>query len=406
MFSIGIPRLEYDKIFNPPRSESFNWKSYFIVRIFGNFGPLATGTNPCTDEVLFGHVRYLEQTVAERLFEHGKHIFVKSENDNERVARIELCCQGKLIINYLNTDDREKREDCDGEITVLDVVTDGREVEQSIKRVLAEEKDKRRKWDFLDVTEVIKYKDVFDRRLNDLIEEDQYFEIQDAAEPRCVFCCRVLANYGGIVVFEVLDYIMTINITDPRCHPIGWASRHQDESVAYCPGKYSAEAIRAFSKNPVPEIIFRRNELKEHLFKVVAHRGSHGIFPQGFCDSIGFQLSVPHNSIILRGRGAFDAGWSWKSYAAHWGISGVSTNETNFEPLSSRDTKITPMRHVEVFCYQQGVMYAALIHRAVRNLVLIELSCDTTPNPPLMFPIGLVALLTLFFAYQVLLTIR
>lgn len=60
----------------------------------------------------------------------------------------------------------------------------------------------------------------------------------------------------------------------------------------------------------------------------------------------------------------------------------------------------------QVFCYQQGVMYAALIHRAVRNLVLIELSCDTTPNPPLMFPIGLVALLTLFFAYQVLLTIR
>uniref|UniRef100_A0A912MSE8 SLED domain-containing protein n=1 Tax=Haemonchus contortus TaxID=6289 RepID=A0A912MSE8_HAECO len=390
----------------------------------------ATGTNPCTDEVLFGHVRYLEQTVAERLFEHGKHIFVKSENDNERVARIELCCKGRLMINYLNTDEKDKREDCAGEIAINDVVINANEVERSIKRVLSEERDKRRKWDFLDVEQISKYKDVLDRRLNDLIKEDQYFEVQDAAEPRCVFCCKVLANFGGIVIYEALDYVMTINITDPRCHPMGWASRHQEDSVAYCPGKYSAEAIKNYTKNAVPEIIFRRMELKEHFFKIgslvevqdaeqraviypghvteiinsrfvrivsssfgsvdtreiVAHRGSPGVFPQGFCASIGYQLSIPRSSAMLKGRSP-DTVWSWKTYAAHWGIPGIPTSEVNFEPHVSRE-KITAMRHVEVFCYRQGVMYAALIHRAVRNLVLIELSCDTTPNPPLMFPIG------------------
>ncbi|KAK6025639.1 mbt repeat protein [Ostertagia ostertagi] len=499
-WSTVTPRLEYDKIFNPTKPESFNWQSYFI----------ATGTNPCTDEILFGHVRYLEQTVAERLFEHGKHIFVKSENDNERVARIELCCKGRLMINYLTTDERDKREDCDGEIAINDVVANAKEVERSIKRVLAEEKDKRRKWDFLDVEQISKYRDVLDCRLNDLIKatgtnpctdeilfghvryleqtvaerlfehgkhifvksendnellaeekdkrrkwdfldveqiskyrdvldcrlndlikEGQYFEIQDAAEPRCVFCCKVLANYGGIVVYEALDYVMTINITDPRCHSMGWVSQHQDDSVAYCPGKYSAEALKMFSKNAVPDIVFKRIELREHFFKigslvevqdaeqraaiypghvteiinsrfvrivssslgsvdtreVVAYRGSPGVFPQGFCNSIGYPLSIPRSSAMLKGR-APDAGWSWKNYAAHWGIPGIPTSEVNFEPLISRDTKITPMRHVEVFCYRQGVMYAALIHRAVRNLVLIELSCDTTPNPPLMFPIG------------------
>ncbi|VDO42291.1 unnamed protein product [Haemonchus placei] len=414
------PRLEYDKVFNPTKPESFNWQSYFI----------ATGTNPCTDEVLFGHVRYLEQTVAERLFEHGKHIFVKSENDNERVARIELCCKGRLMINYLNTDEKDKREDCAGEIAINDVVINANEVERSIKRVLSEEKDKRRKWDFLDVEQISKYKGVLDRRLNDLIKEDQYFEVQDAAEPRCVFCCKVLANFGGIVIYEALDYVMTINITDPRCHPMGWASRHQEDSVAYCPGKYSAEAIKNYTKNAVPEIIFRRIELKEHFFKIgslvevqdaeqraviypghvteiinsrfvrivsssfgsvdtreiVAHRGSPGVFPQGFCASIGYQLSIPRSSAMLKGRSP-DTVWSWKTYAAHWGIPGIPTSEVNFEPHVSRE-KITAMRHVEVFCYRQGVMYAALIHRAVRNLVLIELSCDTTPNPPLMFPIG------------------
>ncbi|XGW26450.1 hypothetical protein V3C99_007228, partial [Haemonchus contortus] len=419
-WSTVTPRLEYDKIFNPTKPESFNWQSYFI----------ATGTNPCTDEVLFGHVRYLEQTVAERLFEHGKHIFVKSENDNERVARIELCCKGRLMINYLNTDEKDKREDCAGEIAINDVVINANEVERSIKRVLSEEKDKRRKWDFLDVEQISKYKGVLDRRLNDLIKEDQYFEVQDAAEPRCVFCCKVLANFGGIVIYEALDYVMTINITDPRCHPMGWASRHQEDSVAYCPGKYSAEAIKNYTKNAVPEIIFRRIELKEHFFKIgslvevqdaeqraviypghvteiinsrfvrivsssfgsvdtreiVAHRGSPGVFPQGFCASIGYQLSIPRSSAMLKGRSP-DTVWSWKTYAAHWGIPGIPTSEVNFEPHASRE-KITAMRHVEVFCYRQGVMYAALIHRAVRNLVLIELSCDTTPNPPLMFPIG------------------
>ncbi|VDK66157.1 unnamed protein product [Cylicostephanus goldi] len=130
----------------------------------------ATGTNPCTDEVLFGHVRYLEQSVCERLFEHGKHIFVKTENDNERVARIEVCCKGKLFVSYLNIDDKERKEDVDGEITIDDVVTDAFEVDHSMKRVLAEEKDKRRKWDFLDVEEVTKYKDLMDHSLNDLIE--------------------------------------------------------------------------------------------------------------------------------------------------------------------------------------------------------------------------------------------
>ncbi|KAK6061646.1 mbt repeat protein [Cooperia oncophora] len=419
----------------------------------------ATGTNPCTDEILFGHVRYLEQTVAERLFEHGKHIFVKSENDNECVARIELCCKGRLMINYLTTDERDKREDCDGEIAIIDVVANAKEVERSIKRVLAEEKDKRRKWDFLDVEPISKYRDVLDCRLNDLIKENQYFEIQDAAEPRCVFCCRVLANYGGIVVYEALDYVMTINITDPRCHAMGWASRHQDDSVAYCPGKYSAEAIKKFTENAIPEIVFKRVELKEHFFKIgslvevqdaeqraviypghvteiinsrfvrivsssfgsedtreiVAYRGSPGVFPQGFCASIGYQLSIPRSSALSKGR-APEEGWSWKTYAAHWGIPGVmenvesffifyvalhfkiSTSEVNFEPLVSRDMKITPMRHVEVFCYRQGVMYAALIHRAVRNLVLIELSCDTTPNPPLMFPIGSASIFPCGFA--------
>ncbi|KAK5976523.1 SLED domain-containing protein [Trichostrongylus colubriformis] len=422
-WSTVTPRLEYDKIFNPTKPDSFNWQSYFV----------ATGTNPCTDEILFSHVRYLEQTVAERLFEHGKHIFVKSENDNERVARIELCCKGRLMINYLTTDERDKREDCDGEIAVNDVVVDAKEVERSIKRVLAEEKDKRRKWDFLDVEQISKYKDALDRRLNDLIKEGQYFEVQDAAEPRCVFCCRVLANYGGIVIYEALDYVMTINITDPRCHPMGWASRHQEDSVAYCPEKYSEEAIKMFCKNAVPDIVFK-HELKEHFFKIgslvevqdaeqraviypghvteiinshfvrivsssvgssdtreiVAHRGSPGVFPQGFCASIGYQLSIPRSSAMLRGRAS--EAWSWKTYAAHWGIPGIPTSELNFEPLVSRDMKITPMRHVEVFCYRQGMMYAALIHRAVRNLVLIELSCDTTPNPPLMsdciFPCG------------------
>lgn len=33
-------------------------------------------------------------------------------------------------------------------------------------------------------------------------------------------------------IYSELLQIMTINITDPRCHPIGWASRHQDESVS------------------------------------------------------------------------------------------------------------------------------------------------------------------------------
>lgn len=54
-----------------------------------------------------------------------------------------------------------------------------------IFRVLAEEKDKRRKWDFLDVTEVIKYKDVFDRRLNDLIEVCNF---QNCLFKYCPFC--------------------------------------------------------------------------------------------------------------------------------------------------------------------------------------------------------------------------
>ncbi|VDM72217.1 unnamed protein product, partial [Strongylus vulgaris] len=130
----------------------------------------ATGTNPCTDEVLFGHVRYLEQTVGERLFEHGKHIFVKTENDNERVARVEVCCKGKLFVSYLNIDDKERKEDIDGEITINDVVTNVFEVDQSKKRVLGEEKDKRRKWDFLDVQEITKYKDMLDSSLNELIE--------------------------------------------------------------------------------------------------------------------------------------------------------------------------------------------------------------------------------------------
>ncbi|VDL71265.1 unnamed protein product [Nippostrongylus brasiliensis] len=416
------PRLEYDKIFSSAKPDSFNWKSYFN----------ATGTNPSTDEVLFGHVRYLEQTVAERLFEHGKHIFVKSENDNERVARIELCCQGKLLISYLTTDEKDKREDCDAEITIDDVVTDVHEVEQSIKRVLSEEKDKRRKWEFLDVKEVSKYKDVLNRRLNELIKEGQYFEIQDPVEPRSVYCCHVLANYGGIVVFEAADLIMTVNITDPRCHAMGWASRHQEDAVAYCCGKYTPESLKIYSKNSVPEIIFKRSELKEHCFKIgslvevqdaeqrasvypghvteiinshfvrivssssgsadtreiVAHRGSHGVFPQGYCASIGYQLSIPKGCSSIKGRGVPDTGWSWKAYAAEWGISGMPTTETNFEHLISKDSKIAPMRHVEVFCYQRGMMYAALIHRAVRNLVFIELSCDTTPNPPLMFSIG------------------
>ncbi|EYB91949.1 hypothetical protein Y032_0200g1703 [Ancylostoma ceylanicum] len=420
-WSTVTPRLEYDKIFSPPRPESFNWKDYFA----------ATGTNPCTDEVLFGHVRYLEQTVSERLFEHGKHIFVKTENDNERVARIEVCCKGKLLVNYLNIDDKERKEDVDGEITVDDVVTNTSEVEQSIKRVLAEEKEKRRKWDFLDVEQIAKYRDVLDHRLNDLIEEGQYFELQDAVEPRCVFCCRVLVNLGGIVIYEALDYTMSINITDPRCHPIGWAASHQEDSVAYCPGKYSVESIKKFAKNSVPAIVFKRYELKEHTLKVgclvevqdaeqraaifpghvseiinshfvkivsfsygrsetrelVAHRGTHGVFPQGFCASVGYQLSLPQKS-LLRDRNQSDYSWSWKSYAAEWGIPGIPTSEYSFEPIPGRESKITPMRHIEVFCYQRGVMYAALIHRAVRNLVLIELSCDTTPNPPLMFVVG------------------
>ncbi|KJH49356.1 DnaJ domain protein [Dictyocaulus viviparus] len=429
---IRQPRLEYDKIFNHTNSESFNWKDYFI----------ATGTNPSTDEALFGHVRYLEQTVAERLFEYGKHIFVKTENDNERVARIELCCKGKLMVTYLIMDDRDKRDDIDGEITIDDVITDVDDVERSIKRVLAEEKDKRRKWDFLDVDEVSRYKDVLDCRLNDLIKEGQYFELQDAAEPRCVFCCRILANLGGIVIYEALDYVLAINITDPRCHPFGWCSNHQEDAVAYCQGKYSADAIRKMAKNPVPEIIFKKSELKEHSFKVgalvevqdveqraaiypghvteiinshfvkivslssgksetreiVAHRGTYGVFPQGFCASIGYQLSVPFSNSRMKARGLLDSEWSWKSYAADWGISGIPTSELNFEPLG-RDFKITPMRHVEVFCYQQGMMFAALIHRAVRNLVLIELSCDTTLNVPLITWAHVSNIFNLFILY-------
>ncbi|VDK47617.1 unnamed protein product, partial [Cylicostephanus goldi] len=262
-------------------------------------------------------------------------------------------------------------------------------------------------------------------------QEGQYFELQDAVEPRCVFCCRVLANLGGIVIYQVLDYTLSINITNPRCHPIGWAASHQEDAVAYCPGKYSAENIKKFAKNPVPAIIFRRYELKEHVLKVgclvevqdseqraaifpghvseiinphfvkivsfshgrpgtreiVAHRGTYGVFPQGFCASVGYQLSLPQKS-MLKDRDLPNYAWTWKSYAAEWGISGLPTSEYNFEPIPGREARIAPMRHVEVFCYQRGVMYAALIHRAVRNLVLIELSCDTTPNPPLMFVVG------------------
>ncbi|KAJ1373617.1 Scm-like with four MBT domains protein 2 [Parelaphostrongylus tenuis] len=339
-------------------------------------------------------------------------------------------------------DDKDRREDLDGEIAIDDVVTDVREVEHSIKRVLTEEKDKRRKWDFLDVDEVSRYKDVLDRRLNDLIQEEQYFELQDAAEPRCVFCCRVLANLGGIVIYEAMDHILAINITDPRCHPIGWYSNHQDDAVSYCEGNDSEETIKKMANNSVPEIVFKRSELKEHLFKVgalvevqdveqraviypghvseiinshfvkivssspgrldtreiIAHRGSLGIFPQGFCASIGHQLSVPFNNSRIRSKGAQESEWNWKSYAAEWGISGVQTSEFNFDPILGRDSRITPMRHVEVFCYQQGVMFAALIHRAVRNLVLIELSCDTTLKAPLMFPIGSDAIFPCGFA--------
>ncbi|EPB77606.1 hypothetical protein ANCCEY_03278 [Ancylostoma ceylanicum] len=325
-WSTVTPRLEYDKIFSPPRPESFNWKDYFA----------ATGTNPCTDEVLFGHVRYLEQTVSERLFEHGKHIFVKTENDNERVARIEVCCKGKLLVNYLNIDDKERKEDVDGEITVDDVVTNTSEVEQSIKRVLAEEKEKRRKWDFLDVEQIAKYRDVLDHRLNDLIEEGQYFELQDAVEPRCVFCCRVLVNLGGIVIYEALDYTMSINITDPRCHPIGWAASHQEDSVAYCPGKYSVESIKKFAKNSVPAIVFKRYELKEHTLKV-------GCLVEVQDAEQRAAIFPGHVSEIINSHFVKIVSFSYGRSETRE----IPTSEYSFEPIPGRESKITPMRHIE-----------------------------------------------------------
>ncbi|KHJ92009.1 hypothetical protein OESDEN_08110 [Oesophagostomum dentatum] len=87
---------------------------------------------------------------------------------------------------------------------------------------------------------------------------------------------------------------------------------------------------------------------KRHIFQVVAHRGTHGVFPQGFCASVGYQLSLPQK-FLLKDRNLSEFPWSWKSYAAEWGIPGVNipTNEYCFEPIPGKEAKIAPMRHVE-----------------------------------------------------------
>uniref|UniRef100_A0A1I7WEA2 TPR_REGION domain-containing protein n=1 Tax=Heterorhabditis bacteriophora TaxID=37862 RepID=A0A1I7WEA2_HETBA len=253
--------------------------------------------------------------------------------------------------------------------------------------------DKRRSWKFIDTVELIRYRYSLNKKLSELIQKGQYFEMQDASEPRIVLCCKVLENYSGIVMYECQEKVMIVHLCEPRCHAMGWTLLGA-QKVNYS-ARFSEKMIENYTANPVPSIIFESTKVSEHnmqvvgvlvevldiatgaaffpghvceiinehyfkvstsssaddeIHEIVFHRGSPGIFPVGFCASMLHILSKPKrmgNRVMLPEE---EDKWSWTVYKEEWGIEGIASTEAHFDNVIIKH-KVPAMQHVEVPFY-------------------------------------------------------
>ncbi|CAI4221833.1 unnamed protein product [Auanema sp. JU1783] len=386
-----IPDRNVDTFYN----RTFDWQSYAEK----------CGVYPCTDQRLFRHVDFVEQTVLERICSDHVHIIVYTGGDH-RVAKVLSCVGGNVLVEFV-----EKPYDSLW-LTVRDVVTK-RDVYEKFVSNMSDQDAK--KYPLLSIEVLEQYQNQLPVKLNDLIQIGQFFEVQDPSCPNIVSFGEVKANMGGLILFQYFgtDRVGSIHILDPFCHEVGWKETHKSEQTAKYHERYALQDLWRCRQNPLCPLLFDKIRLKEHnvsvgmilevrdqgmgrgffpghvskilspyffevktrsldnedIITLVAHSNSDYIFPVGYSEKNKYCL-IPLKWDDFESLSYDDT--FWENYARSDDIIDVRHKLTDAHLCSPCPRpRIHPFQYVEVFCHMRGCMFSALITAATDRCIWV-----------------------------------